>query len=386
VLWFGAFTSASGTWMQRVAQAWLITELTKSPFFLGLDAFLGELPILLFTLIGGVVADRRDRRQLLLGSQYIQMTAAFVLAGLAYTGVVQIWHILALSFASGLAQAFGGPAYQSLIPSLVDRKDLPNAIALNSTQFNLAQAVGPALAGLTFAAIGLTACFALNGVSFLVVIVALLSLNVKHIAPTDTKPLLNELRSGLSYVRHEGALLSLTVLAFSTAFLGFAIQTQLPIVVQNVFQSGVAQYSRMLTCVGIGAVAGALGVAWVGNFRHMGLTALLMDAALGLLLVLFALSRSMWLDYVLLFFCGGAVVVLLSLMMSLVQLTVPNQMRGRVVSIYMVAFRGGRPIGSLVTGYVAQLTSAPIAIGVSGMVLMVVAGYFLIKSHGVREL
>ena len=163
VLWFGAFTSTVGTWMQKVAQSWLILELTKSSFYLGLDDFLGQLPILLLTLIGGVIADRHDRRQLLLGSQYVQMATAFTLAALVYWDIVRIWHILALSFITGLAQAFGGPAYQSLMPSLVEKKDLPNAIALNSIQFNLARVFGPLLAGATLAAFGTALCFGLNG-------------------------------------------------------------------------------------------------------------------------------------------------------------------------------------------------------------------------------
>src|SRR5690606_20301393 len=147
VLWMGACTSSIGTWMQKVAQSWLVLELTDSASYLALDAFLGELPILLFTLIGGVVADRRDRRTLLLSSQVVQMTSAFALAALVAGGWVRIGHVLALSFVSGCAQAFGGPAYQSLIPSLVHRDHLPNAIALNSIQFNIARVVGPTLAG-----------------------------------------------------------------------------------------------------------------------------------------------------------------------------------------------------------------------------------------------
>src|SRR5512141_1103718 len=174
VLWFGAFTSTVGTWMQKVAQSWLVFELTKSPFFLGLDDFLGQLPILLFTLLGGVIADRHDRRRLLLGSQYVQMAAAFTLAALVFWGQVRIWHILGLSCLTGFAQAFGGPAYQSLIPSLVQKKDLPNAIALNSIQFNLARVIGPLLAGIALATLGSVFCFTMNGLSFVAVIVALM--------------------------------------------------------------------------------------------------------------------------------------------------------------------------------------------------------------------
>ena len=180
VLWFGAFSSTVGTWMQKVAQSWLVFELTKSSFYLGLDDFLGQLPILLLTLIGGVIADRHDRKRLLLGSQCVQMATAFTLAALVYWDRVHIWQILALSFTAGVAQAFGGPAYQSLVPSLVEKKDLPNAIALNSIQFNLARVFGPLLAGITLAVFGTAMCFGLNGLSFLVVIVAILSLPIKH--------------------------------------------------------------------------------------------------------------------------------------------------------------------------------------------------------------
>src|SRR6058998_3070211 len=172
--------------MQRVAQSWLVFDLTKSSFFLGLDDFLGQLPILLFTLIGGVIADRHDRRQLLLGSQYIQMTTAFVLAALVFFGHVHIWHILALSAVTGFAQAFGGPAYQSLIPSLVHKKDLPNAIALNSIQFNVARVLGPLLFSVILGGFqkygysepqAMNACFALNALSFVVVINTLMALH-----------------------------------------------------------------------------------------------------------------------------------------------------------------------------------------------------------------
>ncbi len=151
VLWFGAFASTVGTWMQKVAQSWLVFDLTQSSFYLGLDDFLGQLPILLFTLLGGVIADRHDRKQLLIGSQFVQMATAFALAALVYRGGVHIGHILALSFTAGVAQAFGGPAYQAMIPSLINKKDLPNAIALNSIQFNLARVFGPLFAGVTMA-------------------------------------------------------------------------------------------------------------------------------------------------------------------------------------------------------------------------------------------
>jgi MFS family permease len=386
VLWFGAFTSTVGTWMQKVAQSWLILELTKSPFYLGLDDFLGQLPILLLTVIGGVIADRHDRRRLLLASQYVQMATALTLAALVFWGRVEIWHILALSFVAGLAQAFGGPAYQSLVPTLVEKKDLPNAIALNSIQFNLARVFGPLLAGATLAAVGTALCFALNGISFLVVIVALLSLSITHIPQTERKPILQDLKGGVTYVRGQPAIVALTVLAFLTTFLGLPLITFLPIFASEIFHGDVGQYSVMMSFSGAGAVVGALVVAWLGRFKHMGLTLLLVQLAFGALIVAFALSRTVWLSYLLLFFTGAALLTVFSMTASLVQLIVPDHLRGRVVSIYMVAFRGGMPLGSLWGGYAASLSSAPFVLAVNGALVSFVALYFLVRSHGVREL
>jgi len=383
-LWFGACTSSIGTWMQSVAQNWLVLTLSGSAFYLGLDAFLGQLPIMLFTLIGGVVADRYDRRRVLLTSQYIQMATAFALAALVYFDVVLVWHVLALSFVTGCAQAFGGPAYQSLMPALVPREDLPNAIALNSIQFNLARVVGPLLAGLALATLGSVFCFATNGLSFLAVIAALLALNVPERTIPARQPLVTELRGGLGYVGHEGPLLGLTVLAFAATFLGTPLLTLLPVFAQNVFHEGVGRYSQMMAYSGAGAVTGAVVVAWFGRFRGMGTWALGVQVIFGVLIVLFAVSRMPLLSNLLLFAGGAALIVVFSLMISLVQLIAPNEMRGRVMSIYMVAFRGGMPLGSLASGYLANLTSAPTALVVNGVLLMVVGAGFLIGYKKLR--
>jgi MFS family permease len=386
VLWFGAFTSTVGTWMQKVAQSWLVFELTKSSFYLGLDDFLGQLPILLLTLIGGVIADRHDRRQLLLGSQCVQLATAFTLAALVYWDRVHIWQILALSFTTGIAQAFGGPAYQSLVPSLVEKKDLPNAIALNSIQFNLARVFGPLLAGVTLATFGTAICFALNGLSFLVVIVAIMSLTIRHTRPTERKSILHELNVGLTYVRGETAIIALTVLASLTTFLGLPLLTFLPIFARDIYHGDVGRYSQMMAFSGAGAVCGALVVAWLGRFKHMGLTPLIVQFAFGLLITAFAICRIGWLSNLLLFLAGSALIVVFSMTASLVQLIVPDHMRGRVVSVYMVAFRGGMPLGSLWGGYAASLTSAPFVLAINGGLVSLVGLYFLIRSHGVREL
>ena len=380
-LWLAAFTSAVGTWMQRFAQQWLILTLTGSAFFLGLDAFLGELPLLLFTLIGGVIADRHDRRRLLIASQTIQMLCALTLTGLVLFDVVHIRYILALSFLTGVAQAFGGPAFQSMIPSLVPRSTLPNAIALNSVQFNLAQMVGPLIGGGVLVALGMTVCFGINSVSFLAVIVVLSMMRLPRPTPDTRQRLVTELRSGLSFVRRQHALLALTVLAMATTTLGVPVRAFLP-----VFADDAAHLSRMMAALGGGAVAGALTVAWLGKFQHMGRTLLVVQVVFGGLVATFASLPITSASYVILFFAGATLLVVFALTNSLVQLAVPNELRGRVLSIYMVAFRGGMPLGSLVSGYFITLSSEQVVITANGLLLSTVACYFLIRGHGVREL
>ena len=388
ILWFGAFTSTIGTWMQRVAQSWLVLTITgtSSAFFLGLDAFLGELPILLFTLIGGVVADRRDRRQLLLASQYVQMAAAFTLAALVYFDLVRIWHVLLLSVATGMAQAFGGPAYQSLLPSLVGKEHVPNAIAFNSIQFNLARVIGPLIAGAALATLGMAACFGLNGVSFLAVIAAILSLRIRHVPVPTTTRMHQELKGGFAFVRANPGLVGLCVLGFATTFLGNPLLTFLPVFTRDVFAGGVNEYTYLMAAAGGGAVTGALVVAWRGRFGQMGRTVLMVQIAFGLLVVVFALLRVFWINAIALFAAGACMVMVFATLSSLVQLNAPNEMRGRVMSIYMVAFRGGMPLGSLAAGWIANTTSAPAVLMVNGGLLALVAVWFLLHGHGVREL
>jgi MFS family permease len=388
VLWCGAFLSTIGTWMQKVAQNWLVLTITgtSSAFFLGLDSFLGELPILLFTVVGGVVADRHDRRQLLLLSQYVQMGAAFALAALVYWDQVHIWHVLALSVVTGLAQAFGGPAYQSLLPSLVSKDHVPNAIAFNSIQFNLARVIGPLFAGAALATFGMVACFGFNGLSFLAVIVAIMSLHVRHVPPAATRRMRDEFQSGFRYVRAHPALLGLAVLGFAATFLGNPVLTFLPVFAQDVLRGDVTQYTYLMSSAGAGAVTGALVVAWRGRFPHMGRTVLLIQAAFGVIVVLFAMTRYFWLNAALLFAAGACMVMVFATLSSLVQLNAPNEMRGRVMSLYMVAFRGGMPLGSLAGGWLATMTSAPTVLTVNGLLLSAVAIVVLVNSKAIREL
>jgi MFS family permease len=397
VLWFGACTSSIGTWMQSLAENWLVLSLTGSPSYLGLDAFLQQLPIMLFTLIGGVLADQLDRRKTLLFSQYVQTSTALTLAVLVYFGYARIWHILLLSFTTGCAQAFGGPAYQSLIPSLVDKRHLTNAIALNSIQFNVARVLGPLFASAVLALfaswgysdqspVAMSACFALNSLSFFVVIYALTSLHVRHTPPATTKPILDELRGGIQYVQSEPAIPPLIVLAFATTFLGMPLMTLLPVFARDIYHVGVEGYSRFMAFAGAGAIAGSLIVAWLGRFKRMGPTMLTVQMAFGMLIAIFAVTRVIALSYVLLFLVNVALMIVFSTVTSLVQLIAPNEMRGRVMSIYMLAFRGGMPLGSLASGYLASVFSAPAVLIVNGVLVALVGAYFLSRPRGVRAM
>ena len=254
LMWFGAFTSTTGFFVQEVAQSWLVFDITRSEFYLGLTATLNGAPILLLSLIGGVAADRMDRRKLLLLSQLVQMSSALSLAVLVGLDLIQVWHIMAAAFVNGLGQAFGGPAYQALIPSLVDKKDLPNAIALLSIQFTLARVVGAIIGGITFTSLGPTACFTINGLSFLAVIGALSIIRVTFVPKKSDAHVLHSLKEGLSSVYRNRVILALVFLAPTAAFLGAPLVTLLPAFARETYMLGPEGYSRMMAFWGTGAV------------------------------------------------------------------------------------------------------------------------------------
>src|SRR5207248_8063820 len=350
LMWFGACTSSIGTWMQIVAQGWLIYRLSHSAFLLALDQFLGGIPIFLFSLIGGVVADRTERRKILLVSQYVQMTSAAILTLLVALGIVQVWEILCLSFVSGIAQAFGGPAYQALIPTLVDREDMPNAIALNSIQFNLAVTVGPALAGITLARLGEKWCFGLNALSFLAPVVSLLIISARFVPETTKESMFNSLKQGIHFLRQQGSMEALIVLAFCMTALSMPMRTYIPVFVKDIFQRGPETYGNLLSLMGVGSICGSLAVAGFGNIRNKGRFALIMLIALGAGIAGFSLSKLLPLSYVMLVLVGASMMAVFVTVISLVQLITTNEMRGRVMSVYNCAFRGGMPMGNLATG------------------------------------
>ncbi len=388
LMWSGAFTSTTGTWMQNVAQAWLVLDMMgpKSAFFLGLLGFLGDLPIMLFSLVGGVVADRIDRRKILLGSQYVQMTCAFILALLVYFRVLHIGHMMILVFVAGTAMSFGGPAYQALIPGLVERKDLSNAVALNSIQFNLARVVGPLLAGATMAALGAGMCFFLNGLSFLAVIAGLYMIRATFQPQKTAESVLEGIRSGVVFIRKRGSLWQLTVLGFVSTFCGIPLLTLLPVVAKNTFHLDAKGYSYLLSISGIGSILGALIYAGLTQRRNHGLLALRVQVMFALLLGTFSVSRFLPLSSVCLFLGGMCLITLFASITSLVQLAVTEEMRGRVMSIFMLAFRGGMPLGNLVAGYLASQLSPSRALFALSCALAITAWAFLISDSGVKRL
>lgn len=386
LLWFGAFTSTTGTWMATVAQGWVVLSMTNSPFLLGVDGFLSTGPMLFFSLFGGVVADRVERRKIMLLSQYLQMSFAFILAALLWSGNVQVWHIFVLSFLTGSAQSFSGPAYISLLPLLVKREDVPNAIAMNSMQFNLARVIGPVLAGIALAAWGAAVCFLVNGLSFLAVIVSLLLIRTPQVRTEAEKGgILDEMKDGFRFVAHRPTLLVLTFLAFAGTFLGMPIVTFLPVVAKSIFGLGARGYAWMMTTYGLGSVTGALFVATMVHTAKKGKIALSLQLTFACLLIGFAFSRSLPLSLVISFLAGVCIVGVIALYSSLVQLTTSDAMRGRVMSIFMLAFRGGMPLGNLIAGYVAQRWSITLALAINGVVLAIVALIFIARRTNLDE-
>ena len=373
--------------MQSVAQSWLVLDLSNNnPFLLGLDTFLGQIPIFLFSIIGGVVADRIDRRRLLILSQLVQLSCAFLLAALIGFKLVAIWQILTFSFIVGIAQAFGGPAYQALIPTLVNKEDLPNAIALNSIQFNLARVIGPALGGIAFTTLGYVWCFSLNGISYVAVIASLLALQIGFIPKPSSATMIDSMKQGIQFIRQQGAMEALIVLAFLMTGLGIPLLTFLPVIAKDVFHGGASLFTIMLSISGAGAVAGALIVAWLGNIKSKGKLALGLLIALGALMTGFALSKSIVISCVLLFLAGAALIGVFAMISSLVQLITGDEMRGRVMSVYNVAFRGGMPIGSLIAGKLITMYSAPAVLAVNGVLLCLIGIYFMFFQRKVAAL
>ena len=386
-MWIGACTSTIGTWMQLVAQQWLVYTLSRDdPFFLGLDGFLGQIPIVLFSLVGGVMADRRDRRKMLLGSQYVQTITALTLAALYFAGVVQVWHILVLSFIVGSAQSFGGPAYSALIPSLVPKENLPNAIALNSIQFNVGRVIGPALGGITLATLGAGWCFGLNGISFVAVIISLYIIHTGFTPAKSTESVLTSMKQGIAFIRTQEGMKPLIVMSFLMTMMAIPLITFLPVFAKEVLHGDSKTFTALLCCSGIGSISGALMVAGMAKTKNQGRTALLMLIMLGIATFVFARSTSVILSCVTIFFAGAAMITVFASITSLVQAITEDSMRGRVMSVYNVAFRGGMPIGMLIVGRLIPIYSAPATMSVVGVLTALLGLYFLLVQRRIAQL
>jgi predicted MFS family arabinose efflux permease len=386
LMWFGACASSIGTWMQIVAQGWLIYRLSHSARLLALDQVLGGLPIFLFSLFTGVIADRLERRKILLVSQYVQMFTAAVLTVLVATGMVHVWHILCLSFLSGTAQAFGAPAYSALIPTLVEKEDMPNAIALNSIQFNVAVMVGPALAGQALAKFGEQWCFGLNALSFLAPILSLSFITARFLPVKTTESMFTSLKEGIKFTRKQSSMEALIVLAFCMTALGMPMRTYIPVFVKDIFHRGPQAFGNLLALMGLGSIIGSLAIATAGNMRKKGLVALAALMCLGAGISAFALSKSLPFSGVILVLVGASMMAVFATVSSLVQLITTNEMRGRVMSVYNFAFRGGMPMGNLLSGWLVPMFTAPVVLGVNGVLLILVALYFLLVQRRLAAL
>jgi predicted MFS family arabinose efflux permease len=299
---------------------------------------------------------------------------------------IQIWHILLSSFVVGTAQAFGGPAYSALVPSLVEKEDLPNAIALNSIQFNLARVIGPVLGGLALKYAGGAWCFGLNALSFVAVIISLLKLNINFSPARTTDSILTGVKQGISFIRKQGAMETLIGIAFCMTLLAIPMITFLPVFAKDVFHQNEMTYTLFLVCSGLGSITGALTVATLGNVSNKGRIALSMLIALGLGIFGFSRSTELALSCILLFCSGAVLMCAFAMIASLVQLITPNDMRGRVMSVYNVAFRGGMPFGSILTGRLVPIFTAPAVLSINGLLLASLGAYFLLVQRKVAKL
>lgn len=387
-LWFsGQLVSLVGTWMQITAQSFLVFQLTQSPAYLGYVGFAAGIPSWLFMLYAGVVADRIPRRTLLLITQTTMMLLAFILAALTFSGLVQPWHIIVLALALGTANAFDAPARQVLAVELVERKDLTNAIALNSSLFNLGSVVGPAVAGLSYAAFGAAWCFALNGVSFIAVIIALvlMRLPARPLTPR-TRSAFAQLKEGLSYTRRHPLLPTLIAIPAFTALFGMAYGTLLPAWAVDILGGDATTNGLLQSARGTGSLIGALMIASFGYRARRGRWLTTGMFVYPILLLAFAAIRLLPLSLAVLVGVGWGGMIIFNMGNTLVQTHVSDEFRGRVMSIYTLTFFGGMPLGALWAGALAEVIGAPLTVVVSTLASLTFAIFFLWRVPQLRRL
>ncbi len=391
--WLGAFLSNVGTWMQAVAQGWLVLQLTDSAFWLGLDGFMATVPGFFLTLAGGVFADLVDRRRLLLFTQVVAGLAAFALAVLVGAGLVNVYMILAFSFVTGCCMAIAGPSYQAMTYDLVGREDLANAVALNSSQFQLSRVVGPVFAALGFEFFGLAGCFYANGISFIAVVVALKLVRFEEKSKTvaahsvrDRRALWQDLIAGFRYVRNRPRVSSLLLISAATSLFGAPYLTLVPIFARDIFHLGATGLAWMMGTAGAGAFMGALVLAYLGDFKRKGWSVLGGAFAFGVCLIVFGQSTNLTLSLIFLFGVGIAIVTSVAVTNTLLQKLVTDEMRGRVMSMFILSFIGAMPIGNLLAGAISHRFGAPLTLTAGGLAIVIYVTIVTLKNKRLRTL
>lgn len=375
-----------GTWMQNTAQGYLVYTLTDSAAYLGYVAFAAGVPSWLFMLYGGLVADRAPRRMLLIITKIAMMVLAFILAALVFTELVQPWHILVLAFLLGIANAFDTPARQSLVVELVDREVMSNAIALNATIFSAGMIIGPAVGAAVYALTGPGWCFALNGLAFVVVIIALFMMRFDKPLTTRYTSALAAILESFRYVRSNRLVLTLIISVFVANVIGFGPVTLIPAWAVNVLNGDVTTNGLLMSARGIGAVVAGLVIAAIASRRGRGKWWATSSLILPISLIAFALTRSLVLSFVFMTMFGFTMVTMMNNSNAMVQSIVPDELRGRVMGLYSLMFMGGGPLGALIAGTLAEVTSEFFTFIACSAVMLIFAGFIWIYHSEVRKM
>jgi MFS family permease len=362
LFWTGNFLSNIGNWMQTLAVGWLVLQLTNSVFLLGLVGFSSSLPSLFFSLVGGVMADRSDRKRMMMITQSAMMALAFLLSLLSYLQIITVWEILLISFLAGVDNAMNAPAYQAIVPELVPPSDLTNAIAMNSTQFNLSRIVGPMIAGFTLKYTGSAGCFFLNALSFLALLFALTRLDLVPPAAHATRGIWRPMRDGFRYIATRPDLAMLLGLVSIVSLCAIPYLSLAPYFARDILHMGPDGLGYLMSAAGLGAITGAFLLARFGDAPRKGMRLLRGVWIIFASLIVFAFARSIFLSMTAVFFCGVAMVTAVSACNNLLQKHVQPEMRGRVMSMHATAFLGFAPIGSLIAGALGDVFGAPAAI------------------------
>jgi MFS family permease len=372
----GQLISFSGTWMQSVAESWLVYRLTGSAALLGVTAFCSQIPVFILAPIGGTVADRGNRHRIMVITQSVSMALPLILALLTFTGRVQVWHVFVLATCLGVVNAFDIPARQSFVVEMVGREDLLNAIALNSSMFNGARVVGPAVAGLLVAAVGEAWCFLLNGLSYVAVIGGLLMMRVTATRRARAHSPFRDTLEGFRFVLRTAPVRALLLLLGVVSLAGMPYAVLMPVFAEEILRGGARGLGFLMAASGLGALGGALSLAGRRDVRGLGSWVGWAAGAFGVSLALFSLSRSFWLSVALLVPVGFSLMVQMASSNTLIQAMVPDQLRGRVMSVYSMMFLGMAPFGGLSAGYAAERIGAPATVAVGGAICVIAAVVF----------